>query len=115
MVNDHRATKVCRTTTNRHQYHTQHQIKPTKDAKNAFIIFHQNICGLPNKHEELLHSLTEHPPQIICLTEHHLHDEELESMTFSKCTLGTKFYRKIHKGGWGCMYTHKRQSTLCKY
>jgi len=115
MVNDHRATKVCRTTTNRYKYHTQLKLKPTKDAENAFIIFHQNICGLPNKHEELLHSLTEHPLQIICLTEHHLHDEELEGVMFSKYTLGAKFCRKIHKGGWGCMYTDNRQSTLCKY
>jgi len=92
----------------------QLKLKPTKYAENAFIIFHQNICDLPNKHEELLHSLTEHPLQIICLTEHHLHDEELEGMMFSKYTLGAKFCRKIHNGR-GCMYTHKRQCTLCKY
>jgi exonuclease III len=102
MVNDHRATKVCRTTTNRYKYHTQLKLKPTKDADNAFIIFHQNICGLPNKHEELLYSLTEHPLQIICLTEHHLHDEELEGMTFSNYTLGAKFCRKTHKGRGVC-------------
>jgi hypothetical protein len=78
MVNNHTATNVCRATTNnRYKHNTQLKPKPTKYTENAFTIFHQNICGLPNKQEELLHSLTEKPPQIICLTEHHLHDEEL--------------------------------------
>ena len=52
-------------TNNRYKCHTQLKSKLTKYAENAFIIFHQNICGLPNKQEELLHSLTEHPQQIM--------------------------------------------------
>ena len=85
MVNNHRVTNVFRTTTsNRYKHHTQLKPTLTKHAENAFTIFHQNICGLPNIQEELLHSLTEHPPQITCLTEHHLHDEELEGMTLNQ-------------------------------
>jgi hypothetical protein len=61
------------------------KLKPklAKYTENAFTIFRQNICGLPNKQEVLLNSLIEHPPQIICLTEHHLHDEELEDMSIT--------------------------------
>jgi len=42
--------------------------------------FHQNICGLLNKKEELLNSLTRNSLQIICITEHHLIDDELEGI-----------------------------------
>jgi exonuclease III len=105
MVNNHRVTKVCRATTNNgYKYHTHLKPKPTKYAENAFTIFHQNICGLPNKQEELLHSLTDHTPQIICLTEHHLHDEELEGRTLNQYTLGAKFCRKIHKCAGVCIF-----------
>ena len=105
MVNNHRVTNVCRaTTSNRYEYHTQLKPKPTKYTENSFTIFHQNICGLSNKQEELLHSLTEHPAQIICLTEHHLHDEELEGMSLNQYTLGAKFCRKTHKCGGVCLF-----------
>jgi exonuclease III len=70
----------------------------------VFTILHQNICGLPTKQEELLNSLTEHPPQIICLTEHHLHDEELDGMLLNKYILGAKFCRKTKKCGSVCIY-----------
>jgi len=66
MVNNHRITNACRaTTSNRYEYHMKLKPKLAKYTENAFTIFHQNICGLPNKQEELLNSLTEHPPQII--------------------------------------------------
>jgi hypothetical protein len=52
-----------------------------KQTKNTFTVFHQNICGLLNKGEELLNSLTRNYSQIICITEHHLIDEELEGVT----------------------------------
>ena len=104
MVNNHRVTKVSNEKINRYEYHTQHKLKPIKYAGKAVTIFHQNICALPNKKEELLHSLTEHPVHIICLTEHHLHDEELDSMTFNKYRLAAKFCRKAHKGGGVCIF-----------
>jgi len=119
MVNNHRVTKVCNEKTNRYEYHTQHKLTPIKYAGKAVTIIHQNICGLPNKKEELLHSLTEHPVHIICLTEHHLHDEELEGMIFNKYTLGAKFCRKAHKGGGMCILTeenlHFANINLDKY
>jgi len=102
MVNNHRAMKVCNDKTNRYEHYTQNKLKPIKYDAKAVTIFHQNICGLPIKKEELLHSLTEHPAHIICPTEHHLQDE-LECMTFNKYTLGAKFCRKAHKGGGVCI------------
>jgi len=99
MVNNHRVTNACRaTTSNRNEYYTKLKPKLTKHTGNTFSIFHQNICGLSNKQEELLHSLTEHSPLIICLTENHLHDE-LESMSLNQYTIEAKFCRKTHKCG----------------
>jgi len=69
---------------NIHKDHEQSNKKPVlnKQNKNSFTVFHQNICGLLNKKEELLNSLTINSPQIICITEHHLINEELEGTTF---------------------------------
>jgi hypothetical protein len=100
MINNHRDTNACRATTrNRYEHYKKLKPKLTKCTANAFTILHQNICGLPINQEELLNSLTEHPPQIICLTENHLHDEELEGMSLNQYNLGAKFCRKTHKWG----------------
>jgi hypothetical protein len=66
------------------------------------MIFHQNIYGLLNKKDELLNPLTQTQPQIICRSEHHLSDEELEGTTLHSYTLGAKFYRREHKCGGVC-------------
>jgi len=103
MVNNPRAMKVCNDKTDKYEHYAQNKLKPIKYAAKAVTILHQNICGLSNKKEELLHSLTEHPAHIICLTEHHLQDEEIEGMAFNKYTLGAKFCRKAHKGRGICI------------
>jgi len=64
-----------------------------KHTKNTFTVFHEIICGLLNKKEELLNSLTRNSPQIICITEHHLIDEDLEGITLHPYTVGAKFCR----------------------
>jgi hypothetical protein len=67
--------------------------------------FSIKICGLMNKKEELLNSLTSNSTQIICVTEHHLTDEQLEgTTTLHSCTLGVKFCRQTHKCGGVCEY-----------
>jgi exonuclease III len=70
-----------------------------KQNKNTFTVFHQNIRGLLNKKEELLNSLTRNSPQIICIKEHHLTDEELEGITLHPYTLEAKFCKQTHKCG----------------
>ena len=57
-----------------------------------------------NKKEELLNSLTSNSTQIICITEHHLTDEQLEGITtLHSYTLGVKFCRQTHKCGGVCV------------
>jgi hypothetical protein len=78
---------------NIHKDHDQSNETPTlnKQTKNTFTAFHQHVCGVLNKKEELLNSVTRNSPQIICITEHHLIDEELESITLHSYYLGAKF------------------------
>jgi len=54
---------------------------------------------LLNKEETLLNSLTRNFLKIICITEHHLTDEELEGATLHPYTLGARFCRGMHKCG----------------
>jgi hypothetical protein len=44
---------------------------------NFLKIFHQNVCGLQNKINELLISLNQDVPEIVCITEHHLEQYQL--------------------------------------
>jgi len=74
-----------------------------KQNKNTFTVFHQNICGLLNK-KELLKSLTRNSLQIIGITEPHLTDEELESITLHSYTLGAQFCRRTHKCEGACVF-----------
>jgi hypothetical protein len=45
---------------------------------NNFKILHQNIRGIFHKTDELLTSLVDTSPHILCLTEHHLQFDELK-------------------------------------
>ena len=51
---------------NIHKDRDQSNKKPilNKQTKNTFTFFHQNICGLLNKEEELLNSLQETPSKL---------------------------------------------------
>jgi exonuclease III len=68
------------------------------------MIFHQNIRGISNKIEELLHSLSPNTPQVICLTEHHLRIEEIINVNLGQYTLGAKLYRQTYSHGGVCIY-----------
>jgi hypothetical protein len=91
---------------NTHDSHNQSNKKPilNKQNKNTLTIFHQNICGLLTKQDELINSLTQTQPQIICISEHHLCDEELEGTTLHSYALGAKFCRRKHKCGGVCIF-----------
>jgi hypothetical protein len=84
MVKNFELNNTCSTISHiTHDTHTQSNKKLilNKQNKNTLTIFHQNICGLLNKTDELLNSFTQTQPQIICISEHHLSDEELEGTT----------------------------------
>ena len=88
---------------NGHTHYTDNH----KDNEGKFTLLHQNIQGIANKTNELLISLSPNPPQIICLTEHHLQKEQINNIRLDQYTLGAAFCRKIHKNGGVCIYVHK--------
>jgi exonuclease III len=77
------------------------------DINNRFIIYHQNIRGLKSKINEFMLSLPAEAPQLICFTEHHLKDYELNNTHIPKYKLGTSYSRKKLKQGDVCIYVHE--------
>ena len=57
-------------------------------------IFHQNIRGLGNKTNELYCHLQQDLPHILCLSEHHLSESELQLIHLADYSLGASYSRK---------------------
>ena len=74
------------------------------DINNRFIIYHQNIRGLKSKINEFMLSLPAAAPHLICFTEHHLKDYELNNTHIPKYKLGANYCRKNLKQGGVCIY-----------
>ena len=67
-------------------------------------IYHQNICGLGTKTNDLLTSLYPNLPHILWLTEHHLRQLQIQHITMDDYNRGVEFSkRSFHKEG-VCMF-----------
>ena len=77
------------------------------NSKNLFKIFHQNIRGLKSKVDELSNSLFPDYPNIMCLTEHHLKDYEIDNLPIHQFKLGSKFCIHKFKNGGVCILVHE--------
>ena len=77
------------------------------DLNNNFRILHQNLRGLYRKTDEFLISVAHNYPHIVCLTEHHLRNEEISLINFGQYRLATYYCRKLHKHGGVSIYTLK--------
>ena len=65
-----------------------------------FKLFHQNIGGLRGKTSELLCYLHQDLPHLMCFSEHHLSQFEVDSINTENYSLGAKYCRrKLQKGG----------------
>jgi len=64
------------------------------DISNLFKIYHQNIRGLKGKTNKIMLSLLTEAPHLICLTEHHLKNYEIDVTPISNYKLGAKYCRK---------------------
>ena len=73
------------------------------------ILYHQNIRGLTNKIDEINIIMQSDciGPQLVCFTEHHLKDSEIDKLTLNGYTLASSFCRKTLKGGGVCILTSK--------
>ena len=70
-------------------------------------IFAQNIRGLDNKTDELVINWVNDPPHILCLSEHHLSTEVIESITVDDYNVGAYYCRKLTKCGGVCILIHE--------
>jgi hypothetical protein len=78
-----------------------------KDLGGSLKIFHQNIRGVKGKINKFMIHIATMLTGIICLTEHHLTDFDIEIMHFPKHKLGATFCRKKLKNGGSCIYIHE--------
>jgi hypothetical protein len=66
----------------------------------SFTVFYQNITGLRSKNNELIETVLPKLPHVICLTEHHSLEQEIETLSIDHCILGARFCRHslMHRG-----------------
>jgi hypothetical protein len=57
----------------------------------GFKIYHQNICGLANKTNEIYTYLYANLPQILCFIEHRLKYLQINNLAIENYNLGTSF------------------------
>ena len=74
---------------------------------NSFTIYHQNICGLKDKTDELISSMSPNLPQILCFTDHHLKHTELNQINIEGFKLCTAYCRQAIKRGGVCIFIQK--------
>jgi hypothetical protein len=93
--------------TNANEIYSMHRNKVSKrndDINNLYKIYHQNIRGLKGKINEFMLPLHTEVPHLICLTEHHLKNYEIDVTTIPKYKLGANYCRKELKNGGVCIY-----------
>jgi len=74
---------------------------------NLFTVYHQNICGLKGKTDELISSMSPNFPHILCLSEHHLKHTELDQINIEGFKLCTVYCRHTTKRGGVCIFIQK--------
>jgi hypothetical protein len=79
--------------------------QPRKDTV-YFKIFYQNIRGLGKKARELLSHLHPDFPHVLCLTEYHLIDLQLEKVHIENYKLGAHYCRQICEKGGVAIFVH---------
>ena len=71
---------------------------------NSFTIYHQNICGLKSKTDELISSILQTPSKLLCFSEHHLKYTELDQINIEGFKLCTAYCRQTMKKGGVCIF-----------
>jgi hypothetical protein len=77
------------------------------DSYKSLKIYHQNIRGLKYKTNELISSLESNLPHLLCLTEHHLNQIEMENISTENYKLGAQYCRKQLSKGGTCIFVHE--------
>jgi hypothetical protein len=75
---------------------------------NSLNIYHQNIRGLQGKTNELISSLYPELQHLLCLTEHHLVNLELDHTHIQHYNLGAEYCTQTFRQGGVCIFVHKK-------
>jgi exonuclease III len=73
----------------------------------ALHVYHQNVQGIPGKIDEVLNFLYSNLIYILCISEHHLDQLELDTVHLGRCTLGAGYCRCSMKQGGVCIYVYQ--------
>ena len=84
------------------------------DINNLLKIYHQNIRGLKGKTNEIMLLLLTETPHLICLTEHHLKNYEIDAAPISNYKQRCKILQK-EIGNWRCLYIYPRSLKIHKH
>ena len=77
-------------------------------SKRDFTVFHQNIRGLAiNKIDDIFEYLHTSPIHVLCISEHHLAINEIETIQLLDYNLSAKFCRNTFQKGGVCIFTHE--------
>jgi len=69
-------------------------------------LYHQNIRGLHNKIEELTTQWTKQCPHLLCFTEHHLKESEINNIHIKNYKLGASYCRLNRTHGEVGIFVH---------
>jgi exonuclease III len=70
-------------------------------------VYHQNVRGLKGKLSLLSNFLYSEFPHIVCITEHHLKDQEMNLASIEHYKLSAKFCRQQYRYGSTCIFVHE--------
>jgi hypothetical protein len=70
-------------------------------------VYYQNVRGLKGKLNLLSIFLYSELPHIVCLTEHHLNDQEINLASMEHYKLSAKFCRQQYRNGGTCIFVHE--------
>ena len=78
-----------------------------RKSSTPLLIYHQNIKGLQNKIDELSMLWSTNFPHVLCFTEHHPHDHEINFTYINSYNLGAKYCRVNLKHGGVSIFVHE--------
>ena len=76
-------------------------------------IYYQNIRGLRGKVNQLICQLYPSLPHILCLSEHHMTDCELQTTYLGNYKLGSSYCRRMYEMGGVCIYIQENLKYVC--
>jgi exonuclease III len=91
---------------NNNTYSVSNKPPINKNSTDNLRIYHQNVRGLHNKVDELTTHWLNHFPHILCTTEHHLRDFDIDNICINNYNLGAFCCRKSRKHGGVSIFVH---------